>query len=334
MNYLNPGISNTTNCHGEQRTRLEIGSLIGRPFLFGRFYDLPHGFEVVPIAELTLESDGKISGYDHQNEQHWIPWEDGFAILARHRYGPPSSTWRYQFCGMPIGWFCEEPEAPQKLCLVPAATRRPEITYVVASCRRFFERINPPIWQLVEQLEADGIAPENIKVVVNGCDQPEMRIFGEIEVCFSTHDAWEWSALFEAPLRWNFDYAMLLHDTSRIEAGFRNAVETINDHVNWDHLPATPLARCLLGLYSHEFLLRVNPWLRKNDRISKSNGIIAEAAGELLLQARSAMTMGPHQAEWAEQTDEFSTGSPRIRRKFPNINLHKFIHASGSPEDL
>ena len=150
---------------------------------------------------------------------------------------------------------------------------------------------------------------------------------------FSTHDAWEWSTLYEAPLRWKFDYGFLMHDTNVIFPGFRRSVETFNTHIAWDHLPATPLARCLLGLYSHAFLMRCNPWLQSIDHMDKKNGVIAEAAAELLLRARSALVMGDAEhngsaraAEWKEIVDYFNTGSPRARRVFPSIKLHKFIH--------
>ena len=96
-------------------------------------------------------------------------------------------------------------------------------------------------------------------------------------------------------------------------------------------------ARCLLGLYSHAFLLRCNDWLKSIDHIDKRNGVIAEAAGELLLRARSAYVLGDpdcngtaRAAEWTETIDQFGTGSPRVRRVFPAVNIDKFIHTSPS----
>ena len=111
------------------------------------------------------------------------------------------------------------------------------------------------------------------------------------------------------------------------------SVESFNNHFAWDYLPASPLARCLLGLYSHTFLMRCNPWLKGTNLISKKEGVIAEAAGELLLRARSALVMGDAEfaggaraAEWREVVDYFNTGSPRVRRVFPAVRVHKFIH--------
>lgn len=63
------------------------------------------------------------------------------------------------------------------------------------------------------------------------------------------------------------------------------------------------------------------------DGIDKRNGVIAEAAGELLLRARSALVIGDPElnggfraAEWKETVDYFNTGSPRVRRVFPSLN--------------
>ena len=156
---------------------------------------------------------------------------------------------------------------------------------------------------------------------------------------FPVHNGWEWSTLYEAPLRWQFRYAFLIHDTSVIFPGFRRRVEGFNDFLHWDHLPASPLARCLLGLYSHDFLMRLNPWLKATDGISKKEGVIAEVGAELLLRARSAMVLGdPEYAggaratEWREVVDYFNTGLPRIRRVFPSIHVHKFLHFGSTSE--
>jgi hypothetical protein len=180
---------------------------------------------------------------------------------------------------------------------------------------------------------AEGIRPDQIKVVVNGCSHKSSRVIDGIDYAFSTHDAWEWTALYEAPLRWSFDYCFMIHDTNVILPGFRRSVESVNGHVAWDHFPASPMARCLLGLYSHKFLMRCNKWLKSIDGIDKKNGVIAEAAGELLLRARSALAIGDPEihggaraAEWRDTVDYFNTGSPRVRRVFPSISLHKFIH--------
>ncbi|WP_277236195.1 hypothetical protein [Hymenobacter sp. YC55] len=317
--------------------------LVGVPHLFGRFLDTREGFMVVPIGILTLQPDGRITGYSHPNEGSWAPYEHGtvsadeaFAFLTAHNNWIPSSTWQQTLGGMPIGYFCDEPEALQKLCLIPHQVASPDlhIVYLVASCLRFYEQTVP---KLLGELFAEGIERSRIKVVVNGCEQNEDREIDGISYAFTTHNAWEWSTLYEAPLRWQFDYGMLIHDTNQIFPGFRRKVESFNTHLSWDHLPATPLARCLLGLYSHAFLNRLNPWLKSIDKIDKKNGVIAEAAGELLLRARTALVMGDpessngaRQAEWRETVDVYNTGSPRVRRAFPAINLHKFIHANAS----
>ena len=323
---------------------IDMKKLIGIPHLFGRFLETRDGFLIEPIGMLTLQPGGRITDYSHPNEGSWIPYEHStvpsdkaFAFIHEHNSWIPSSTWMQTLGDMPIGYFCNESEGISKLCLIPNKTvsKKTRIVYLVASCYHFYKD-GRTIPTLLDQLFAEGIERDRIKVVVNGCDANENKDIDGVSYAFSTHNAWEWSALYEAPLRWNFDYGMLLHDTNRILPGFRRKVEEFNGHLQWDHLPATPNAACLLGLYSHQFLKRLNPWLKSIDGIDKRNGVIAEVAGELMLRAHTALVLGDpdrggciRPAEWREVVDIYNTGSPRHRRSFPSISLHKFIHPGG-----
>lgn len=329
------------------RDGVDMAALVGRPHLFGRVKQLRNGFMVEPIGTLTMQPDGRITGHGNPNEGGWIAYEHGevasteaFAFITANNHWIPSSTWTQSMGRMAIGHFCDEPEAEravQRLCLIPNdEPKRPlEIVYLVASCERFYQDTVPA---LIAQLHADGIPSERIKVVVNASPVNADRRIDGVEHAFSTHDGWEWSTLYEAPRRWQFDYGFLIHDTNVVHPGFRRSVETFNQCIAWDHLPASPLARCLLGLYSHAFLTRLHPWLAKTHRISKKNGVIAEAGAELLLRARTALVLGDAEsngafraAEWRELVDVYNTGRPRVRRVFPAVKVHKFIHAG--PED-
>jgi hypothetical protein len=332
----------------ELKDGIDMDRLVGSPHLFGRFLDTRNGFLIEPIGLLTLQPNGRITDYSHPNEGSWIPYEHGpvgsdksFAFLCAGNTWIPSSTWQQSLGDIPIGYFCNEQEGISKLCLIPhkIAGKKTRVVYLVASCYSFFKdgRTLP---KLLDQLFAEGIEPDRIKVVVNGCKTNENKDIDGISYAFSTHNAWEWSTLYEAPLRWNFDYGMLIHDTNRILPGFRRKVEEFNDHLKWDHLPSTPNAACLIGLYSHNFLKRLNPWLKSIDGIDKRNGVIAEVAGELLLRAQTAIVMGDPErgggsrpAEWREIVDVYNTGSPRHRRVFTSISLHKFIHPGSKPTD-
>jgi hypothetical protein len=339
------------NNHGhsqelELKPGVDMSRLVGTPHLFARFIDTREGFLIEPIALLTLQPNGRITGYSHPNEGSWIPYEHGtvgsdkaFAFITAMNTWIPSSTWQQSLGDIPIGYFCNEQEGVKKLCLIPhlVASRKTKIVYLVASCYKFFKD-GRTIPGLLDQLYAEGIEADRIKVVVNGCKSNEDKDIDGISYAFSTHNAWEWSTLYEAPLRWHFDYGMLIHDTNRILPGFRRKVEEFNDYLKWDHLPSTPNAACLIGLYSHQFLKRLNPWLESIDGIDKRNGVIAEVAGELLLRAHTALVMGDpdyggssRPAQWRDIVDIYNTGSPRHRRVFPSISLHKFIHPGSQP---
>ncbi len=330
---------------------VDMQSLLGKPHLFARMKDLRDGFMIEPIGTMTLQPDGRVTGYGHPNEGSWMLYDHGpvdrskaFAFVTRHNNWIPSSTWTQSMGDIPIGYFCDEPEssaALTKLCLIPHPTVAGDapVVYLVASCLAFYQRTLPV---LLKQMFDEGIPKERIKVVVNGSPENRDETIDGIEHAFSTHNAWEYSTLYEAPLRWKFDYGFLMHDTNVIFPGFRRSVESFNRHLPWDHLPASPLARCLLGLYSHDFLMTLNDWLKRIDHISKRDGVIAEASAEILLRARSALVMGDAErngsaraAEWGELVDFYNTGSPRVRRAFPAIKLNKFIHAGPtSPESL
>lgn len=318
---------------------VDMSKLMGMPHLFCRYCDTREGFTIVPLGTMTFQPDGRITGYSHPNEGYWQPYEYGtvgpdeaFAFVGAGNRFIPSSTWQQTFADMPIGFYCGEPEMPQKLCLVPNTknTGEAEIIYVIATCLPFYQKTIP---KLLHDLLEEGIEPSRIKIVINGCKQNEDKIINGVSYAYSTHNAWELTALYEAPLRWQFDYAMLIHDTNEIYPGFKRRVEGFNTHLKWDHLPATPMARCLLGLYAHDFLLRTNDWLKKVDNISKKDAIIAEVAGELIHRAKSVFVMsdpesngGVRTTEWRETADFFNSGTLRVRRVFPAINLHKFTH--------
>jgi len=333
------------------RDGVDMNRLIDKPQLFGRLKQLRRGFVVEPVGILTLREGGRVTGHGHPNEGSWAPYDhaevppsDAFAFVSAHNGFIPSSTWAQSLGDMPVGHFCDEPEATaasQRMILIPhvAPKSADDVIYLVASCLKFYERTVPV---LLAQLRDEGIPASRVKVVVNGCDSDYDRTIDGVDYAFSVHDGWEWSALYEAPLRWSFGYAFLMHDTNLICHGFRRSVEEFNRHIAWDHLPASPLARCLLGLYSHDFLLRLNSWLAKTHKISKRDGIIAEAGAELMLRARAALVMGDSEmnghcraAEWREFLDHYNTGQQRVRRTFPAIKLHKFIHAhNAAPETL
>lgn len=333
--YLRPGI--------------DMSRLIGRPHLFGRYIDTRNGFLVDPIGILTLQPDGRITGYNNPNEGSWIPYDHGtvspdkgFAFINEHNTWIPSSTWQQSLKDMAIGHFCNESEGIKKLCLIPnrVSTSNTKVVYVVASCLKYFND-GRTIPRLLEQLGREGIEESRIRVVINGCKENKDQVINKVSYAFSTHNAWEWSALYEAPLRWNdFEYAMLIHDTNDIFPGFRRSVEEFNNFIPWDYLPATPNAACLLGLYSFDFLERLNSWLLSIDNIDKRNGVIAEVAGELLLRARTALIIGDQErfggsryAEWGPHVDRYNTGSYRHARFFPSIKLCKYIHAGGQPSN-
>lgn len=328
---------------------IDMGRLIGAPHIFGRYIETRNGFLVDPIGVLTLQKDGRISGYHHPNEGSWIPYDHGnvisgkgFAFINEHNSWIPSSTWQHTLGDIPIGYFCNESEGVKKLCLIPCTTvrKRPKIIYLVATCFKYYND-GRTIQRLLLQLNQEGIEESRIRVVVNGCKENVNEEINGISYAFSTHNAWEWSALYEAPLRWkDFDYAMLIHDTNDILPGFRRSVEEFNNHLDWDHLPATPNAACLLGLYSFSFLGELNSWLKSIDGISKQNGVLAEVAGELLLRAKKALVIGDQRffggsrnAEWGPHVDRYNTGTPRHARYFHSINLIKYIHSGGQPSN-
>ncbi len=209
---------------------VDMKRLIGEPHLFGRLKPLRNGFLIQPIGVMTLQDDGRITGYAHPNEGSWIQYQHGevsqdraFALVTAKNKWIPSSTWTQSMDDIPIGFFCDEPElahAVDKLCLVPhrVNTDSANVVYLVASCLKFYEKTVP---LMLSQLYAEGIGPDRIKVVVNGCAANSDRTVDGVEYAFSTHDGWEWSTLYEAPLRWTFKYCFLIHDTSVIFPGFR-----------------------------------------------------------------------------------------------------------------
>jgi hypothetical protein len=300
-----------------------------------------------------MQPGGRITGYNNPNEGSWIPYDhgevsrdNGFAFINQHNTWIPSSTWQQSWGQIAIGHFCNESEGLKKLCLMPhqVASKETKVIYLIASCLKYYKdgRTIPRLLEQLVDKSKEGIERDRIRVVVNGCTVDKTEIINGIQYAFSTHNAWEFSALYEAPLRWtDYDYAMLIHDTNDILPGFKQCVENFNDHLKWDLLPATPNLACLIGLYSSDFLKRQNSWLKSKDGIDKRNGVIAEVGGELLLRAKRALVMGDQErfgssryAEWGPHIDTFNTGSLRHARIFHAARVIKYIHAGGQPSNV
>jgi len=92
---------------------VDMTRLIGKPHLFGRVKHIREGLLVEPIGVLTLQPDGRVTGYGHPNEGSWIPYTHGtvsgdqaFAFVTAHNNWIPSSTWTQSMGDIPVGYFC------------------------------------------------------------------------------------------------------------------------------------------------------------------------------------------------------------------------------------
>ncbi|NML63849.1 hypothetical protein HHL22_01395 [Hymenobacter sp. RP-2-7] len=270
---------------------VDVAGLVGVPHLLGRVLDTCASFRVVPVGPLTLQLDGRLTGCCHFEAGRWVRGPLGpdpaFTLLPTQHSPFPRSTWQQTLGGMPLGCSDDELSARQRLCLIPppAARPAPRLAYLVAACRRSLAQAVP---RLLAQLRAEGIGPGQLKVVVLGCDRNEDREIGGVSYAFSTHRAGVCTALYEAPLRWQFDYGVLLPAASELPPGFRHQVERFNTFLPWDYLPAAGA----LGLYSRDFLSRLNPWLELLDGLTPHNELLAEATVELLRHARTALVTG------------------------------------------
>ena len=187
--------SGPSNTFSSLEPGIDMDRLVGTPHLFGRLKSLRNGYMVQPIGVLTLQPDGRLTGYAHPNEGSWSPYLHGevsedqaFAFLTAKNTWIPSSTWTQSMGDVPVGYFTDEPESTQaveRLCLVPhhVNTDPAAVVYLVASCLKFYERTVPPI---LAQMFAEGITPDRIKVVVNGCETDSDRTIDGVDYAFSS----------------------------------------------------------------------------------------------------------------------------------------------------
>ena len=296
---------------------LDLPALIGRTFHFARFVQTEGGIYVEPFTRLRIESHGRVFG---DTPMHWAAHRNGFVLL---RHGELAGiSFQRAFRGMPVGYHNIAGFIPHNVCLIPEAPENwAKRIYLIASNVRFFAKTIPP---LVAQLRAEGVADSEIKVVVNRSDCDRDETLDGIAHAFTRHNAWEFSALYEAPRRFDFDAAFMMHDTVRIEPGFHARAWAVPGWLNWDHCPASVLGRCCVGLYSRAYLLRINSWLHSLHGVSKSDAIIIELLAELIQRAGAACAYGGEISDWQETTDEWGTGTRRLRRVFPQLGLHKF----------
>lgn len=236
-----------------QLAPIDMSEVLGKSYIFGRLSHLPRGFHVEGLGTMTLQADGSISGYRNSAETVWQPFDHGFAFADGNRqWWFPTSLWSHSYQGMLLGYSNHTPTAPHNLCLLPNVPRqhRGRFVYIIASCEGFYRTTIP---RLLDQFRREGIEVQFIKVVVNGSRENLIRTKDGVDYCFTTHRGWEFSALYEAP-RWDFEYALILQDTSELEPGFRAKCETLNGHFAWDLLPACPRLRCSTGIFRHGFL--------------------------------------------------------------------------------
>ena len=53
---------------------VDMDRLTGAPHLFARLKPLRDGYLFEPISSMTLQPDGRITGYGHPNEGSWIAY--------------------------------------------------------------------------------------------------------------------------------------------------------------------------------------------------------------------------------------------------------------------
>lgn len=64
--------------------------------------------------------------------------------------------------------------------------------------------------------------------------------------------------------------------------------------------------------------------MRSTDRIAKRDAIALECSAELIWRAELACAYGGAISTFAEPSDEWGTGTRRLRRQFARLGLHKF----------
>ena len=301
-----------------------LSPCLDKPLLYGKYQPLPTGGYVIePLTQICLTASGAVHGLDNHRKYVWQPYGTGF-VLVREGTAVP---WCYFATrtndGMLVGLFNHDEAAQHMVCLFPHVPLPAEtkIIYLVATCQKYFDRTMPLI---LAELADQEVPSSQIKVVINNSDAETNWTEDGVEYASTRHNAWEYSALYAAPLRWDFDYAMLIHDTSKLLPGFREKVSRVNGFLPFNFYPAGPQARCVVGLYAKSFLLEINAWLQSIHQISKADGIMVECSGELLLRARRCCAMGARHRDIGISAG-FAGEQKRMLRLFPGACMQKMI---------
>lgn len=294
-------------------------AIAGRKYILARFCQTAGGAFLEPLHSIEIDIAGRVVGMGEY--AIWIRHFNGFAICPKA--GIPTIIFNRVVNGMPVGFFNLEGHISHHVTLIPdVPTNWGKRIYLIASCAGFFERTTPG---LIRQLLDDGARADQIKVVINGSDRKHDAFIAGVHHAFTRHNAWEFSALYEAPLRFSFDHAWMMHDTTLIDPGFHERAWDIRGGLKFEHCPATVHGRCCLGIFSRKYLSRLSGTLRALDGISKAAAISFECAAELIQRAKLASTFqGARLDEWIEEADQWGTGTRRFRRHFMPVGLHKF----------
>ena len=204
-----------------------MGKLIGKSHLFCRLKDLREGLLIEHVGNMTLQPDGPSHRFTlTQMRAAGFPTftvkflETRLSLSLRaHNNWIPSSTWTQSMGDIPVGFFCDEPEHSVGDA---AALPHSADTIAGADCARLSP--SPRVCAFMSArslacfrkclLRESGL--NKSKSSSTGVPRTRIARSTASTTAFTTHDAWEWSTLYEAPLRWKFDYGFLMHDTNVI----------------------------------------------------------------------------------------------------------------------
>lgn len=307
---------------------IDQAAIVERRYHFGRLVFSPAGFHAQSIGTMTLLPDGNIRGYTHHAEHMWGPHQAGFVFKSepnKHGFWFPTSYWTHEFEGMLIGYYNYHLTVSHNLCLIPDLRMSPipRIIYVIASCWGFYQKTLPI---LIPQLLAEGVRPEQIRVVVNGAPADKEKVQEGVTLHFTRHNGYETSAHWKAAAWDDYDYAMVMHDTSEVKPGFRIRCEDINGHFQWDWLPLDYRGHCLMGMFRREFLQEIRPMMEKMDGCSKHQAVLMEVGGILFSHAHRifstcAVIPGP------KCEDHYEKGATlRESKFFQSFGIKKYFH--------